>query len=80
MAEPLAIDGCISCLTSNVDLLKIIAMLLQNGGGGSGGMSDGVVDPTTAPSNTSITNVYYNTATPSTWVWPAGGAAWVQVT
>lgn len=49
------------------------------GGGGSGGISHGAVDPVAAPANTTIDNIYINTVTPSTWLWPAGGVSWLQI-
>jgi hypothetical protein len=42
-------------------------------------LSDGVVDPTTPPVNTGVTNYYLNTVGVKRWVWPANGTSWIQV-
>jgi len=62
---------------------KILGEIIAGGGGGGGGGSgtntDGVVDPTAAPTNTGVTNLYVNTATGTVWVWPANAGAWSQI-
>lgn len=74
----------IDCLEGD-QLLKAIAeasrQIAANGGGSGCCNSDGVIDPVAAPADPTVTNMYTNTApTPKTvWVWPAGGAAWIQV-
>lgn len=76
-----ACDSKIACLDER-DLLIVIAEALAQGaagGGGSGVVSDGVVDPVAAPADATVTNWYINTATGTAWVWPAGGAAWQQI-
>jgi len=81
-AEQLLAAACISGISSldGQTLLVAIAEGINQGGagGGSGVVSDGVVDPVAAPANPAVTNWYINTATGTGWVWPAGGPAWIQ--
>jgi hypothetical protein len=78
-------DACTSGIAALDDrrLLIVIAQsLCESGGGGGAGTNynlDGVVDPTSNPSDITKTWTYTNTVTESFWVWPANGAAWVQI-
>lgn len=83
-AEELLEAACESGIASlsEEQLLIAIAEALNQGGGGGGGsgvVSDGVSNPVAAPADPAVTNWYVNTANGTAWVWPAGGAAWVQI-
>jgi hypothetical protein len=75
-----ACESGIACLEERNLLIAIAEGINQGGaGGGSGVVSDGVVDPVAAPANPAVTNWYTNTVAATAWVWPAGGAAWQQI-
>lgn len=72
----------ISCIPPGL-VGGVISSVAGSGSAAASGCcnSDGVIDPVAAPTDPTVTNMYTNTApTPKTvWVWPAGGAAWIQV-
>jgi len=77
----LAESGCFACLTPGEQIIAELVLLKQlqeSGAGGSGGISNGSGDPTSAPSNTAVTNIYFDDDSGGMWEWPAGGSAWVQ--
>ena len=83
IATLLSESSCYQCLPAGQLTLLEIALLctiMTNGAGtgGSGGLSDGVVDPVAAPTNPAVTNLYANTVNGTLFIWPAGGAAWTQ--
>jgi hypothetical protein len=69
--------------SSKITLDKILQATNSGSGGGGGSSTNynlvGVVDPSAAPADITETWRYTNTATQTDWVWPANGAAWVQI-
>jgi hypothetical protein len=41
-------------------------------------LSQGAVDPTVAPADTTQTYIYFNNVALTAWFWDTNGAAWVQ--
>ena len=50
--------------------------LASTGGSGYQQVTGGIVDPSGAPANPAVINLYVNTASGVIWTWPAGGSAW----
>lgn len=76
----MAAANCIQCLAPGQLQAIEIYLLCQiatsgAGGGGSSGVTCGVVDPVAAP--TGSCGVYYRTDNGAVWVWK--GAVWLQV-
>ena len=65
---------------SRVLLVKILQATTAGsgggGGGGSGGLSQGVGPPSAPPSNTAITNAYWDTSTGIEYYWNVTNQAW----
>jgi hypothetical protein len=66
---------CLMCkLTPGLLPYATLASVIAISNSGTGGVTYGTVNPTTAPLGNS--GLYYNTTTGSVWVWNSATAAW----